>query len=458
MAKRTREARRKMADKMTAQEPVERFWNVSTEETEEGLEEGHVYLYGNISSQSWWGDEVTPEQFRDDIESLGDITSLNIHIFSGGGDVFAGYAIYSIIKQQKVEKNIYIEGLAASIATVIAMAGDNIYISNAAMVMVHRPMALLFDYYNQNELNDMIDHLKTISSSMITIYANRTGLERSNVAGYIDGEKGEGTWFTAEEAIDAGFADEYIPDEAEEELGAVACIGGDSYAWNGVEVDLSIYDDAPKLKVRRRNKKVKNKNKNKPKAKAARKVRNVKAADTEYYNITCPECDATFELEAQDDDGEIIEVTCPECDATFEWNTGSNEAAEVEEETEETEGNPEEETTNNSYQNGVKAERKRIADLEMLATVHPEQMELITQAKAEGWSYIKASKAVLKAQQQAIEASYQHEQNAHNTYLDAQKKELEPAAAVGAATRSSENKSELLAAKIAKYWNKEEKK
>jgi ATP-dependent protease ClpP protease subunit len=87
-----------------------------------------LILYGDISSYSWWGDEVTPQQFNDDLIALGDVSEIVVRINSGGGDVFAANAIYTRLKDHKAKIIVKVDGWAASAATIIAMAGDTIQI------------------------------------------------------------------------------------------------------------------------------------------------------------------------------------------------------------------------------------------------------------------------------------------------------------------------------------------
>ena len=101
-----------------------KFWNFKAIDNTTG----ELTLYGEISNETWYGDEVTPKEFKAGLESLGDIETLNIYINSPGGDVFAGQTIYSILKRHNAHKNIYVDGLAASIASVIAMAGSTILV------------------------------------------------------------------------------------------------------------------------------------------------------------------------------------------------------------------------------------------------------------------------------------------------------------------------------------------
>ena len=112
---------------------MKKFWNFIKNEAGDG----ELTLYGEISDVTWWGDEITPQQFKKDLDDLGDISNLNIYINSPGGDVFAGQTIYSILKRSQAHITVYIDGLAASIASIVAMAGDEVI-----MPKVLRPFAM----------------------------------------------------------------------------------------------------------------------------------------------------------------------------------------------------------------------------------------------------------------------------------------------------------------------------
>ena len=113
-----------------------KFWQFKAN-TEDGPAE--LLLYGDISSSSWWGDEVTPKEFKKDLDDLGNVDEINVFINSDGGDVFAGQTIYSMLKRHKAKITVYVDGLAASIASVIAMAGDIIKMPKNSMMMIHNP-------------------------------------------------------------------------------------------------------------------------------------------------------------------------------------------------------------------------------------------------------------------------------------------------------------------------------
>ena len=100
-----------------------KFWNIIKNQA---TNSGKLTLYGPISESSWWDDANTPKQFAKDLKDLGNVSEINVHINSGGGDVFAGQAIYAMLKGHKANVKVHIDGLAASIASIIAMAGDEV--------------------------------------------------------------------------------------------------------------------------------------------------------------------------------------------------------------------------------------------------------------------------------------------------------------------------------------------
>lgn len=156
-----------------------------------------------ISEDSWWGDEATPQQLREELANHnGDLTvSLN----SPGGDVFAGIAMYNALKDYKGGKvTIRVDGLAASIASVIAMAGDVVIMNAGSMMMIHKPWTFAFG--NADELAKVQEVLTQIEASILPIYAARTGKSNDELQEMLDAE----TWFTAAEAVEQGFADEVI--------------------------------------------------------------------------------------------------------------------------------------------------------------------------------------------------------------------------------------------------------
>lgn len=175
-----------------------KFWNMSVRNDGVGI----VTLYGEISDVTWWGDEITPKQFKEDLDGLGDVKDIDIHINSGGGDVFAGYTIYNLLKRHGAKKTVYVDGLAASIASLIAMAGDKVVMPTNSMIMIHNAWTAAVG--NRDDLRKMADELEKVDTMLVNTFVSRTGLEADEIAQMMSNE----TWMTAEEAVEKGFADE----------------------------------------------------------------------------------------------------------------------------------------------------------------------------------------------------------------------------------------------------------
>lgn len=173
--------------------------------------EGELDIYGEISSSSggWFSDgtEITPTGFKEDLAALGDISTLNVYVNSPGGDVFAGQAIYSMLKRNKATVNVYVDGLAASIASVIAMAGDSIHMPSNSMMMIHNPWS--FAQGNSKDFRKMADDLDKIGLSIQETYlAKAPDMKSEKLVELLDNE----TWLTAKECFDLGLCD-VIEDE-----------------------------------------------------------------------------------------------------------------------------------------------------------------------------------------------------------------------------------------------------
>lgn len=211
-----------------------KFWQFKAEASTPGV--GELMLYGDISDMSWWGDEVTPKQFKEDLDALGDISELRIYINSGGGDVFAGQAIHSMLKRHSATKTVYIDGLAASIASVIAMAGDKIIMPKNAMMMIHKCWTIALG--NADDMRKMADDMDKIDESIIAAYVEKTGMETDDIIELMTDE----TWMTAQDALDYGFAD-----EIEESKQVAASMKNGMLLINGQEMDLSRFQNVPEF-------------------------------------------------------------------------------------------------------------------------------------------------------------------------------------------------------------------
>ncbi|MFY9548334.1 MAG: head maturation protease, ClpP-related [Miniphocaeibacter sp.] len=174
---------------------MKKFWNwIKNEEGQRTL-----YFDGYIAQDSWLDDDITPKKFKAELmESDGDIS---VWINSPGGDVFAASQIYNMLKEYKGKVTVKIDGLAASAASVIAMAGDEISMSPVAMLMIHNPSTLIW-----GEETDMVkakEMLFEVKESIINAYEVKTNLPRNKISEMMDNE----TWMSSNKAVELGFAD-----------------------------------------------------------------------------------------------------------------------------------------------------------------------------------------------------------------------------------------------------------
>lgn len=195
-------------------------------------------LYGEISEYSWWGDEITPAEFNRELKEIGAVDSLTVRINSGGGDVFAAVAIYTRLKEHKASIAVKIDGWCASAATIIAMAGDTVEISVGGVFMIHDPAAGLFGYYNITDMQKLAEELEVIKQSIVNCYMTMTDKPEDEIKSLMTEEK----WFTAEEAVEAGFCTAVMFDkETETEVENTEKI-----IVNSVAIDLSGFSTVPK--------------------------------------------------------------------------------------------------------------------------------------------------------------------------------------------------------------------
>nr|WP_144032178.1 head maturation protease, ClpP-related [Amphibacillus jilinensis] len=166
---------------------------------------GDIFIYGDIVRFTW--DEFPEDQnatsFKEDLDALGDISNINLYINSPGGYVFEGVAIHNMLKRHPATVNVYVDALAASIASVIAMAGDTIHMYKNSMLMIHNPMTSAMG--NATELRKQADDLDRIGESAIQSYLQKAGekLNEDDLKKMLDNE----TWLSADQAQQYGLAD-----------------------------------------------------------------------------------------------------------------------------------------------------------------------------------------------------------------------------------------------------------
>jgi len=159
--------------------------------------EAEILIYDEIDP--FWG--TGAKDFAEGLKALGAVTTIHVRINSPGGDVFDGVAIYNQLAQHSAKVIIHVDGLAASIASVIAMAGDEIHLAENALMMIHDPWS--FTGGTAADLRAMADLLDTVATTIVTTYAARTGRDAEDIRAMMAAE----TWMDATEALDQGFAD-----------------------------------------------------------------------------------------------------------------------------------------------------------------------------------------------------------------------------------------------------------
>lgn len=177
---------------------MKKFWNWIKDSDETRT----LRLEGPIDEESFWGDEITPQMFRDELNAgEGDVT---VWINSPGGNVFAAAEIYTMLKDYKGNITVKIDAIAASAASVVAMAGDVVQMSPVAMLMIHDPSTVAMG--NTKDMEKAIEVLNEVKESIINAYASKSGLSHARIANLMSNE----TWMNAKKAVELGFADEVL--------------------------------------------------------------------------------------------------------------------------------------------------------------------------------------------------------------------------------------------------------
>ena len=161
-------------------------------------DEAEILLYGDIGT-FWFEEGNTAKQFVEDLKAVKNARQLSIRINSGGGSVFDGMAIFNAIDRHSAQKTVYIDGLAASIASVIAMAGESIIIAENGIMMIHKPFGGVLG--NATEMRKIAEALDKIEEGMITSYQRKSKLQGNEIGKMMADE----TWMTAKEALEKGF-------------------------------------------------------------------------------------------------------------------------------------------------------------------------------------------------------------------------------------------------------------
>ena len=192
---------------------------------EAGVEERVLELDGTIADESWFDDDITPKQFKDELFSgSGPIT---LWINSPGGDCIAASQIYSMLKDYQGEVTVKIDGIAASAASVVAMAGDKVLMAPTALLMIHNPSMMAFG--DHNDMAKAIDILNEVKESIINAYEPKTGQSRAVLSHLMENE----TWMNAKKAIELHFADGILEDSKKD-------VPMEAYAFASKEFDMRL--------------------------------------------------------------------------------------------------------------------------------------------------------------------------------------------------------------------------
>ena len=201
-------------------------------------ETAEIYIYGAIVDYKWdeTDPEVTPIEFRDKMLEIQNAKTLKLFINSPGGNVFAGLSIYHMLKRHVANKTCYVDGIAASISSVIAMACDKIVIPKTAMMLVHKPLIDGWVTGDADTFRSIADDLDKVEVPIVEAYAAKTGLTADKIREIM----AKDAYMTGEEAVNLGFAD-----ALDESKKIKASIDGDNVIVNGQTFNLKSYKDFP---------------------------------------------------------------------------------------------------------------------------------------------------------------------------------------------------------------------
>lgn len=194
-----------------------------------------LFFYGDIVSETWqsewYEDDMAPGDVKEFLDQLDGTENINIHINSGGGSVFGGIAIYNMLRRNNAHKTVYVDGLAASIASVIMMAGDEIVMPKNATVMIHKPSAsYFFTTKNADDLRKDAESLDTCQEAIMQTYMTKAKVDKEEIEQKVNDE----TWLTGEEAA------ELFDIKVEEANDAVACAGSSMFfCYKNVPTNLT---------------------------------------------------------------------------------------------------------------------------------------------------------------------------------------------------------------------------
>lgn len=195
--------------------PPTRFWNMA----EVDGDTAEITMYGDVVSETpvdWWtgeplpGQYITPEGFAEDLAVIKDKKIVNIKINSVGGDLYTALAIHNALKELPAQKNVFVEGIAASAASVIAMAGDTVKMYPGSLMMIHGVTVFFCDYFQIGDMKKAVKGMDAAERAIAAIYSGKTGTDETAIRSMMEKE----CWMTGAEAVSKGFADELLTDDS----------------------------------------------------------------------------------------------------------------------------------------------------------------------------------------------------------------------------------------------------
>lgn len=198
-------------------------WNPGIQAADAKESDRSISVYDVIGYDYWTGEGVTAKRIAAALRNMG-AGPVTVNVNSPGGDMFEGLAIYNLLREHEGEVTVKVLGLAASAASIIAMAGDTVQVARAGFLMIHNAWVVAMG--NRNDLREYADTLEPFDRAMADIYAARTGQDQKAMAKLMDSE----TWIGGSDAIEEGFADELLPSDQVEKIAAKASIKAERMA------------------------------------------------------------------------------------------------------------------------------------------------------------------------------------------------------------------------------------
>lgn len=198
---------------------------------------GEIYIYGDIEDMKWYEEDVVPTEIKEQVDALEGVERINVYVNSPGGSVFAGIAIFNILRRSKAHVTAYVDGLAASIASLIVLAADEVVIPTNALFMIHNPWIGRASG-EAGDLRQMADRLDRVKDVLITTYQEKTTLNADALSEMMDKE----TWLNGQEAKNLGFADSVTDELAM----AAKCEGDKFFIKDGVTFSVNDFKNFKK--------------------------------------------------------------------------------------------------------------------------------------------------------------------------------------------------------------------